>query len=352
MTHAFWEQLKGFVSGTDHRPPPAGFIIDSPWLPGWAGVSILDYLASDQVWLECNLKAHEQFPEVMFLPGFWMEYGMCTEPSAFGCRCSFPDNEFPHPARLFRAADAIDDIEVPDVRTSGLLPLVMRRLACLEPRIRDMGHAIRFAASRGPLNIATFLMGTTEFLMAMKLEPAKTHRLLAVITEFIGNWLSFQRECFPSIDGVLLLDDIVGLIGEDDFREFAHPHFTKLFSEQDVAVKFFHNDAPCAVSAPYYAQWGVNLYNPGVHSTTDEILEMTGEPVRILGTIPPRDVLAQGPPSRVRDAARELVSRHRESRRIMPSCAGGMPPGVSTENIQAFLSGVAAGRAFTRSRRP
>jgi len=26
----------------------------------------------------------------MFLPGFWSEYGMCTEPSAFGARCSFP----------------------------------------------------------------------------------------------------------------------------------------------------------------------------------------------------------------------------------------------------------------------
>ena len=26
-------------------PLPVGLIVDSPWLPGWAGVSMLDYFA-------------------------------------------------------------------------------------------------------------------------------------------------------------------------------------------------------------------------------------------------------------------------------------------------------------------
>ena len=40
-------------------------------------------------------QAVERFPDVLFLPGFWAEYGMRTEPSAFGAKCIFPDNEFP-----------------------------------------------------------------------------------------------------------------------------------------------------------------------------------------------------------------------------------------------------------------
>ena len=42
-------------------------------------------------------------------------------------------------------------------------------------RIEDMGHRIRFSVSRGPFNIAAFLMGMTEFLMALKTSPAPIH---------------------------------------------------------------------------------------------------------------------------------------------------------------------------------
>jgi len=63
---------------------PVGFIIDSPWLPGWFGISTLDYYSSDDLWLRANLKAVTDFPDVWFMPGFWSEYGMCTEPSVFG----------------------------------------------------------------------------------------------------------------------------------------------------------------------------------------------------------------------------------------------------------------------------
>ena len=84
MTQEQWETLLAVIQGERVDPLPVGFIIDSPWLPNWAGTSILDYFASDDRWLEANFKAINEFPEIMFLPGFWSEYGMCTEPSALG----------------------------------------------------------------------------------------------------------------------------------------------------------------------------------------------------------------------------------------------------------------------------
>jgi uroporphyrinogen decarboxylase len=63
----------------------------------------------------------------------------------------------------------------------------------------------------------------------------------------------------------------------------------------------------------------------------------------ILGTIPPRDVLAQGKPADVRNAVQRLLAETSDLSRLILSCAGGMPPGVTTENIQAFLQ---ATRAF------
>ncbi|MCP6769714.1 hypothetical protein NL529_33190, partial [Klebsiella pneumoniae] len=79
----------------------------------------------------------------------------------------------------------------------------------------------------------------------------KIHKLLRVITSFLGKWHQLQRETFPTIDGIFILDDIVGFIGEEDFKEFGLPYFKELYAGSE-AVKFFHNDAECAKSIGYY----------------------------------------------------------------------------------------------------
>jgi uroporphyrinogen decarboxylase len=57
----------------------------------------------------------------------------------------------------------------------------------------------------------------------------------------------------------------------------------------------------------------------------------------ILGNIPPRDVLAKGSPTDVRAAVKKLLADTPDTSRLILSCAGGMPPAVSTENVRAFI---------------
>lgn len=127
MTDKQWDILLRTMNGEQFDPLPIGFIIDSPWLPNWYGIKILDYFSNDDLWLQANLKAIEQFPDVSFLPGFWSEFGMCTEPSAFGVRCTFPQNEFPHAHKMINSADEIDSLIIPNPETDGLLPFVLNR---------------------------------------------------------------------------------------------------------------------------------------------------------------------------------------------------------------------------------
>lgn len=336
MTEAQWSRLLDVVDGKPLARPPVGFIIDCPWLPNWFGSRILDYFTNEDVWFAANRKAIETFPEATFLPGFWSEFGMCTEPSAFGSKCVFYENEFPFAEKTINDVAQIDGLTEPNPRTDGLLPFMLNRLRSARSKIEDLGHAIRFSVSRGPLNVATFLMGTTEFLMTLKTEPAQAHKLLRLITNFLKNWHELQRETFPSINGIFLLDDIVGFIGEADFKEFGLPYFKELYSP-DVRVKFFHNDAECAKSIKYYPEIGINLYNPGVFNTLSELREMSGRRLALLGNIPPRDVLAKGSPAEVRAAVKTLLAENTDHSRLILSCAGGMPPGVSTENVRAFI---------------
>jgi len=338
MTPEQWDKLLTVINGESVEPMPVGFIIDSPWLPGWAGISTLDYYSGERMWLGANLKAVGRFPQVMFLPGFWAEFGMCTEPSAFGAKCSWRENDLPYAGRVVSDMADVGSIEKPDPATDGLPPFVLKRLEHCRTQIEQAGHAIKFAVSRGPLNIASFLAGPTEFLMAVRADPENADALLSVVTEFIVDWLRLQAETFESIDGILILDDIVGFLGPDDFRQAALPYLKRVFQSLDVGVRFFHNDAAGLVCAPFLEEIGVNLFNFSFEHTLTEMKELTNNAVTLLGNIPPRDVLAAGTPDDVRDSVKAAMESVEDTTRIILSCGGGMPPGVPTENIEAFFS--------------
>ena len=339
MTDQQWLDLLRVLDGELLTPLPVGLIIDSPWLPGWAGMSILDYFTSERLWLEANLRAVRQFPSVMFLPGFWSEFGMCTEPSAFGARCIFPDNEFPFAEKVMHDYADVARVKKPSCRTDGLLPMVIKRLAHCQAEIERAGHAIRFAVARGPLNIASFLLGHTEMLMGIKTDPEEIHQLLAIITEFLVDWLQYQAATFPTIDGILVLDDLIGFLGEKDFQAFAIPYFQQISAAMKVRVKALHNDAQGMITARHLAEMGFNLFNFSFEHRLDVVRQAAGESVTLLGNIPPRDVLAGGTPDDVRRSVAESLAPLADRRRLILSCGGGTPPGVTTENIEALAAG-------------
>ena len=339
-----WKTLVSVIRGERLAILPSGFIIDSPWLPNWAGYKILDYFTDDSAFFAANFKAIRTFPDAIFMPGFWSEYGMCTEPSAFGAVSIWEEDQFPFAKKVLHSPAEVERLEKPNPRKDGLLPFVVKRLEHLRPEIEKAGHKIRFAVARGPLNIASFLMGTTEFLMALKTDPERMHRLLSITADFLVDWIAWQRECFPTIDGILLLDDIVGFISRRDFETFGLPYLTRAFSA-DVTVKFFHNDAPCKACAPLLPEAGINFLNFGIQHTLTEMKQWTGNRIALLGNIPPRDVLAGGTPEDVARSVREMLNGLEDHSRLMVSCGGGMPPGAPAENIQALIS---ATREFIR----
>ena len=337
MTDKQWNSLISIINGEPQTSIPAGFIIDSPWLPNWYGITLLDYFSSDELWLKSNFAAIETFPEVMFLPGFWSEYGMCTEPSAFGAKCIFWKNEFPFAEKVIKRIEDIDSLTSPNPETDGLLPFMLNRLIKAQRAIESAGHRIKFSVSRGPLNIASFLMGATELMMAIVMEPDRIHHLMRIITDFLKQWHHLQRQTFSDIDGILMLDDIVGFVSEDDFLTFGFPYIKEIYDAAPSKVKFFHNDADFRVSVRHYPDMGVNLYNPGVHMSINEIKEATGNRLTVLGSLPPRDVLASATPQEVKKATSDMLKELKDTSRIILSCAGGMSPGVTSENIRAML---------------
>jgi uroporphyrinogen-III decarboxylase len=340
MRNSSWDDLIRIINGKKLNYRPVGFIIDSPWIPGWYGISTVDFYSSDDLWLKSNLKAINTFPEVWFMPGFWSEFGMCTEPSAFGSRMIFLEQNLPHAEKVIKDISEVEALPQPDVKTDGLLPFMISRLRNNEEAIKKADHQIRFAIARGPLNIASFLMGTTEFMMALAMDPDGAHKLINKITDFICDWLRWQKKCFPSIEGILILDDIIGFIGETEFREFVIPYFKKIFNCFGSKIRFLHNDAEGLITAGFLSEMDVNMFNFSFEHTLGEIRRLTGPEIVLVGNIPPRDVLAAGTPEDVRNAVEKAFKETNDYSRIIWSVGGGMPPDVTDDNIRAFMDAV------------
>lgn len=275
----------------------------------------------------------------MFLPGFWSEYGMCSEPTAFGSVCSFPVDEFPHAKKSILSVEDIKSMKKPNAEKDGLGPLILNRLLLNQKKIEDNGHNIYFSVSRGPLNIASYLMGIDEFLMAMLMNPEEIHYLLNMITDYLVEWHNLQSDAIPSIDGILVLDDILGFIGEEEFKNFALPYLKKIYN-RDVSVKFLHNDADYTSSIKYLNEIGINLFNMGYKTSLNELKEITGNRITMMGNISPLETLTRGTPEQIDQNVNELITGLDDRKHVLFSCGGGMPPGVSSENIRQFVESV------------
>ena len=69
----------------------------------------------------------------------------------------------------------------------------------------------------------------------MQLEKAEA--LMKINSLYFKDWLQLQMETFPSIEGILMLDDIIGFMGEEELRTFGVPYFNELY-DANVSVNF------------------------------------------------------------------------------------------------------------------
>ncbi len=133
---------------------------------------------------------------------------------------------------------------------------------------------------------------------------------------------------------------LIGFVGEDEFREFVLPYFKRIFSCTGSRARFLHNDSEGLITAKYLKEMDVNMFNFSFSHSMSEIRSLAGPDAVLVGNIPPRDILANGTPEQVRMAVRKAFEEIDNHDRIIWSAGGGMPPDVSTENIQAFIDTV------------
>ena len=340
MTDAQWEQLLRILDGELCHPLPVGFLVDGPWVCGINDLTLMEYFTDTQAWLRANLAAVARYDDILWLPGFWAEFGMISNPPSFGAKCIWPEEGFPTCDPVLRDCASIADLQQPNVRTDGLLPLIIGRQRQCRSAMEAAGQRIRFACSHGPITIAAYLLGQTEFFLSCRTEPEAVHRLLDMTTQFVIDWLAYQREEFPSIDGILVLEDLMGFVGKSDFASLVLSRMQRIFASLPVSVRFLHNDAFGLITAAHLPAMGVNLFNFSFEHDFQQVRELAGDGVTLMGNIPPRDVLGAGTAEDVRRSVATLLSSVSDPRRMIVSAGGFTPSGFGDEKIAAFRQAV------------
>jgi len=345
-----WQDFLAAARGGRPERVPVALIVDSPWMPGFARMHTLDFFLDTDAWLRAYLDVMARFPDVVLLPGFWVEYGMANEPSAFGAGVVWRADSPPSLRHLELPPSEWGKLRRPDPEADGLMPLVLRRLERLERGGLPEPHRIHFAAARGPLAIAAHVVGTTSFLEATAAEPDATAAALEVFTDTVIAFLRAQLARLREPLGILVLDDLPGMLSPRGFDRMALPYLQQVFDSFPGLVRIYHNDTPCAHLLPRVGQLHCEVWNFS-HEMDIASVRAAVPRMALLGNVAPLDTLVRGTPEQVFGEARACVEKVASDGGYILSAGGGLSPGTPAEHIDALVR--AAGRSDGRwGRRP
>jgi MtaA/CmuA family methyltransferase len=317
---------------------PMALIVDSPWIPGYLGIDHLDYYLDPELWFQSNLRIMKEFPDIIFVPSWWMEYGMAAEPSVLGAKIKFwHDNTTSELPVLFHLDD-IDRLPEWNVETDGFAALALHRIRMHKQRILDRGYVLPMVTARGPLCVAGHVRGPTELMIDLVEDPLGAHHLIDLCTQVVIEWLKAQHRVLgDGVEGIFILDDMVGLIGEEHYLQFAHPYLKRICDAfPDDWVKLYHNDADVDACLDHLPEAGFNMLNWGKQKDVVEVKERVGDRMCLMGNVDPLEVGVRGTPEEVRDATlRVLEGAGGEG--IILSVGGGTSPEMPRENVLAML---------------
>ena len=335
-----WQVIENLVQG-NNTETQASLIVDSPWIPPFLGISTEEYITKTDVFMKANLEVISRFPEIIFFPGFWVEMGMAAEPSGFGTPVDYYPDQPPTIHHIIEDIEEVDRLKLPDPRKDGLMPRILKQYKDIQPLVAEQGMDIKIVAARGPMTLASHLMGVTNFLVGLKTDPDKAHELLKLTTQAVKNWLDAQAEVLPGVEGIFVLDDIVGFLGEEDYLEFAHGYFKDIFSIP-VKLKALHNDTPNLASFKHLGDMGVNLFNFSHQLPIQDVRSLDGDSIVLMGNIAPVEVLVNGSAEEVETAARECINSNQGNPRFLLSAGGGVSMGTPESSIQGIIAAVKA----------
>ena len=193
------------------------------------------------------------------------------------------------------------------------------------------------AAARGPMAVAAHVLGVLPLLEATALEPEATAAALEIFADTVIAFLRAQLARLREPLGILVLDDIPGMLSPAAFDAIALPCLQRVFDAFPGLLRIHHNDTPCPHLLPKLGQLHCEVWNWSHEMDVAAVRAALGPGVALLGNVAPLDTLARGTAEATYAEARACVEKMAGQPGFILSAGGGASPGTPAANVDALV---------------
>ena len=260
-----------------------------------------------------------------------------------GLDFDFVKGEGPSIAHPIRSAADVDRLRPFEPREA--LAHVLETIRILRVELADRVPLIGFGGA--PFTLAAYAIEggpsttyarTKAFMYA---QPRAWHRLCETFAGMIADYLAAQVEA--GVQALQVFDSWAGALGRSDYREFALPHSSRIFSAlRKTGVPVVHFGVGTTAILPDIAEAGGDVIGLDWRLPLDEAWFIVGHNRAVQGNLDPTRLL--GPRDRLFSAADDVLRRAGGRAGHIFNLGHGVLPNTSLEHVQALAKHVHAFR--------
>lgn len=301
------------------------------------GVSVKEYLNNPELMAKGHIKAFEIYghdsvglnPEIIGLP------------EAMGATVKYFKNSSPQIENpLIKRYEDVKLIKVVEAEKDGRLPLYFEALGLIE---KEIGGKVRIATGiGGPFTTAALLRGADSFLVDTMKNPEFVHALMEITTKSVIKYMerAFQLGFSCSMGEPMASCSV---ISPAQFRKFVKPYIKEI---SDFSKKMRGKGPSIHICGRTEKIWE-DLIETGISRLSlDEVIDLEeakkkiGDRIPIAGNVSPTEILLNGTPEMVIEAAKECIRKAGDSKKGFTLSSGcTVATYTPIENIKALIRG-------------
>ncbi|RLG47696.1 MAG: hypothetical protein DRN92_02650 [Thermoproteota archaeon] len=262
---------------------------------------------------------------------------LTVEAESVGVKVTMKENSAPavvEHLKLESNAD-LEGLEVPNPKTSGRLPLMIRTAELMQKLRRNT--FVGFYVS-GPFTLAGQLVGFGRLMRMVRKKPDLLDEIMSFSTDVI---LSYARELAPITDLLVLAEPMSSSISNEDFRRFSKSHISRII-EKVGPTWALHICGRANHLLLDMVETGAHILSFDDNIDLRVAAEKVPEDVILFGNYSPMK-LATRPQGVVETEVGDMLKRMSDFRNLIVSTGCDVPYFAPLENIHAFMK---AARSF------
>jgi uroporphyrinogen decarboxylase len=292
-------------------------------------------VTSGELLAKVLLKAHRTYDSDAIL----VFADTTVEAEALGCEVKIPDNDSP---RLVSSPGMNKLPAQPELNLKSRLPVVLDATRTI---VGEVGREVPiFTSLKGPFSLASFLVGTEEFLTRLRSEPASCRKVL----RYAVRHQQYFADAIVAAGGIPFIGEPLAsgdIISRRDFEDFALPFLQQLIAYVGDAARpvGLHICGDTSDRIVLMRDTGADILSLD-NVDLAQARRKAGNDAVLMGNVP-TDVILQGTQEQVRQSAEACLKDG--GKRMILSSACDIPRDAPVDNVKVIVD-VGREHAFPR----